>query len=472
MIDGSVGGSGQGQVAMQHQHNAYYPPGIGEQQHQQPPQQGLSSSSYPIPPGLNPAAAAAVAALSNLTHFAGRMDAAQRAMTGLQERQWHAKGGGYGPMMGPGPYHGLGLVHHGPGPMRQLDNRSPHRGGGRRGGSGPIRGGGRGKFDNRNSRSGSSFRGRGRGRGGGGPSRGSSSTSSLPEPSNTKDPDSTQEQAEQPSGTVKEEAAQVEKPAPNRRPPQAAWCDLCKVDCTSLEILEQHKNGKKHKKNLQKAGELKKGNETVSETQNEENNDKATGENLVPSEESNKLEPEQASENPRTENQFDNYRGTKRKMRGGGRGGKRVRTFEPSRPKVVIPLMCDLCNVKCDTREVFERHLAGKKHMSKLKRFEGHQAMYGPMVQALYPPNPIAQGYFGHQQGYYGPPPQGGYMPPPQAHQGVGYDAQFQQNPNPLGSEAQVGDNGNVDNTASVVDSGCGGDNVVLPGLDVQAKPV
>ncbi|KAK3224897.1 hypothetical protein Dsin_004759 [Dipteronia sinensis] len=48
------------------------------------------------------------------------------------------------------------------------------------------------------------------------------------------------------------------KVMPNRRPLQDAWCELCRVDCTSLEILEQHKNGKRHKKNLQKIEELRK----------------------------------------------------------------------------------------------------------------------------------------------------------------------------------------------------------------------
>ena len=70
---------------------------------------------YPVPPGLNPAAAAAVAALSQLTQFAGTMEAAEKAMA-------MARGGGYGPMVGPasgfGPYMGQGLMHHGQGPFR------------------------------------------------------------------------------------------------------------------------------------------------------------------------------------------------------------------------------------------------------------------------------------------------------------------------------------------------------------------
>ncbi|KAL0450486.1 UNVERIFIED_CONTAM: hypothetical protein Slati_1605000 [Sesamum latifolium] len=33
---------------------------------------------------------------------------------------------------------------------------------------------------------------------------------------------------------------------------QSAWCEVCKVDCNSKGVLDQHKLGKKHKKNLEK----------------------------------------------------------------------------------------------------------------------------------------------------------------------------------------------------------------------------
>jgi hypothetical protein len=72
----------------------------------------------------------------------------------------------------------------------------------------------------------------------------------------------------------------------------------------------------------------------------------------------------------------------------GGPEEKRAKTMDA--PKVAVPLICDLCNAKCDTQLVFERHLAGKKHAAKVKKYEGHQAMYGESgLQALYPPNPI-----------------------------------------------------------------------------------
>lgn len=387
--------------------------------------------------------------------------------------------------------------------------RSPYRGGGRRGG-GSFRGG-RGSFGPRHpfrGGGGPPFRGRGRGWGQGqGQGRGGSrrfasyaaSSSSHPESAADEDTELSEGEGE-PSGVLSVETGEAVvaaettpslvapgDSAPDWKPSQAAWCELCRVDCTSLEILEQHKNGKRHKKNLQRIEELKNANVTGTEISNEpvdesnfhpEESDDAEGEekqvkelpgeaianeNEIESEQKNVVEQtekpaEEHSEsqagNPRMEHSDNWRRGTKRRMRG-GRGGKRAKMFEaqrrpiePPKPKVVIPLICDLCNVKCDTQEVFDRHLSGKKHIAKLKRFEGHQAMFGPMgLQALYPPNPIAQTLLQpqshQQQGFYGPPssftPQAPPYMPLQAHQAAAPSAgavpQFQQNPLP-GSEA------------------------------------
>ncbi|KAK3039484.1 hypothetical protein RJ639_028066 [Escallonia herrerae] len=506
--------AGLGQA--QHQQNAYYPqqvgPGLGQGESRASPRFLAGHGS------LNPAAAAAVVALTQLTQFAGSMDAAERAMAGRHQ------GGGYGPGPVSGAFMGPGPMHYGQGPMRppvdstkmvkngnalaqkrQLRNvvnraavvefpyrwgdqvgQSPYRGGGRRGGGGPFRGGGRGSFGSRPPRGGGSgppFRGRGRGRGRGDPWRYSpygASSSSHPKPS-TGQVESTEEQTD-PSADNHGGDAQAEVPAAatNQQPIRVAWCELCRVDCTSLEILEQHKNGKRHKKNLQRLEELKSAYQHVAEIQNEVKGDNpevtesvqvgeekkqgaqpetlpteaVTDKNNVEAEQKNDKVEQRGEEQSNLQerkpwmNRFEYQRhGMKRKMRG-GRGGKLMKTprrpIEPPKPKVVIPLICDLCNVKCDTQEVFDRHLSGKKHISKLKRFEGHQAMYGPVgLQALYPPNPIAQTLFhpqGPQQGHYGPqgsyPPPGSYMHPQAVQAAAGTDSHFQQNPCPQVADA------------------------------------
>ncbi|KAG9452317.1 hypothetical protein H6P81_005221 [Aristolochia fimbriata] len=220
--------------------NAYYPPEHGV---------------YPVPHGLNPAAAAAVAALSELQHNMDAAERAERAMAvGMHERHhWPPRNGGYPPMGGPPP-----PFHHG-GPFRPPVGRPPYRSGSRRGG-GPYRGGGRNNYGPHPYKS-DSFRGRGRMTRGGGGRRFHPSGSAAPH----HEPDS-----EPPTGPASEESpvAQPQVPtAPSRRMPQVSWCELCMVDCNSLEILEQHLNGKRHKKNVQRLQEFEKHKKLMAELQ-------------------------------------------------------------------------------------------------------------------------------------------------------------------------------------------------------------
>lgn len=313
------------------------------------------------------------------------------------------------------------------------------------------------------------------------------SAESKAAPSAVEQGEAPQAQVTQPSvpapGQAPLSALALGQVAPIWLPPQIAWCELCRVDCTSLEILEQHKNGKRHKKNLQRVEELQKVRRPVPEIQNEQKpgptiqsdqkplpeiqneqkpvsgiqseqtplpesksevivqpehaqgvdeNKPPTAENLsteaVTAENKTEIEQQndsveqsakvELSEAPGRRPRMDCFdsrrRGMKQKMRGGWGGGKRMRTsegprrpVEPPKPKEAVLLICDLCNVKCETQAVFDCHLAGKKHLSRLKRFQGHQAFFGPVgLQALYPPNPSAQSAVfiaqGHPQAYYG----------------------------------------------------------------------
>lgn len=282
-------------------------------------------------------------------------------------------------------------------PMSQI-GQSAYRSGGRKGGR-PFRGGGRPV-------------GRGRGQAGG---------KHLPQHGAASNPAPSPSVPRQTPSTV---PGQVPG-APSWPPPRMAWCELCRVDCNTPEILEQHKNGKRHKRNLQTHAELQKninklmtGEENVQmanagkqlkEFQPEkvdESGEKPPAEQNLPPQAlignaSNESEPQKntvdSAEEPqrKSEDQFDpRGRRFKRKMRG-GRGGKYMRSnegsrrpVEPPKPKEVIPFICDLCNVKCESQVVFDSHLAGKKHLANVKRFHGHRALYGEAgLQALYPPN-------------------------------------------------------------------------------------
>ncbi|GMH22384.1 hypothetical protein Nepgr_024227 [Nepenthes gracilis] len=286
------------------------------------------------------------------------------------------------------PYYPHGVIN--PPPQSQhgyMPSGQPtFSGGGSRGGR-SLRGTGRGR---------GSFRGRGRGgdRGRPGPPRGASSLA----PTQPAGPPSVQGHA-----------------APVVPPPRMAWCELCRVECTTPEILEQHKNGKKHKKNMKVHEELQNLNKVLVSMQNPQilvsgsNPEVSQPENLVGPENTATATPSAATveNNPETipgkdtVDKPENNRGSFMwgRMRG-GRGGKWMRTHDGARRPVrlpkprVVPLVCELCNVKCDTQAVFDSHVAGKKHLSKAKRFEGHRAVFGGGVQALYPPIPNSESTF------------------------------------------------------------------------------
>ncbi|KAI3495059.1 hypothetical protein L1887_37190 [Cichorium endivia] len=138
------------------------------------------------------------------------------------------------------------------------------------------------------------------------------------------------------------------------KPRAMAWCELCRVDCNTLEVLENHRNGKKHKKNLKIQEDLQK---LAAKTQ----------ESQIP------LAPE--SEEQRN--------GLKRKAMDVER--KAVEAVA-KKQKEIVPFICELCHVKCESAPTFDSHLKGKKHVFNLQRFQEQQATLGQAaLQALYP---------------------------------------------------------------------------------------
>ncbi|RZB80121.1 uncharacterized protein LOC114376477 [Glycine soja] len=306
---------------------------------------------------------------------------------------------------------------------RELIGPSQYRGAGRRGGR-SFRGYGRGRFNH--------HRGRGRGRGGDGRQFSSHSSgatianvadapaadgaTSEMQPSSVSGPSSLHNPAQVPS-------------APLQAPPCKLWCEICKAECNTPEMMEQHKNGKRHKKNLlvheevqrrkalngQQGGNIStsQSNLTIQPEEVQESEEKRIPEENMGSEATadnhndgtelqnnvegvSEVQTEEPQEKPR-DNSAIQGRGFKRKMRG-GRGGKYMRSDDGSRksvetpkPKQVTSLICELCNVKCDSQVVYNSHLAGKKHLSNFKRVHGYQPLNGEAgIQPLHPPNIIA----------------------------------------------------------------------------------
>lgn len=39
----------------------------------------------------------------------------------------------------------------------------------------------------------------------------------------------------------------------------------------------------------------------------------------------------------------------------------------PNQTKLVQPVLCEVCNIQCDTKDVYEKHIMGKKHQKNLQ---------------------------------------------------------------------------------------------------------
>lgn len=217
----------------------------------------------------------------------------------------------------------------------------------------------------------------------------------------------------------------LKAPAPVLPPPKGVTCELCKVECNTLEVLQQHVNGKKHMKKLKVFEELQNLSKKVLSVQPEQApttelkpelvsqpdrvegsrsqqlhqeappsqeintestkvaGEKRKAEEVEPSEESGKMMRVDGPENSR--------RGPKHKLKGSK--GKKKKTkpskglVQASKPKEVTPLVCELCDVKCESVVVFQSHLAGKKHRLKAKCFLQGQETFGleqrPVIQAV-----------------------------------------------------------------------------------------
>ncbi|CAN4125886.1 unnamed protein product [Withania somnifera] len=222
-----------------------------------------------------------------------------------------------------------------------------------------------------------------------------------------------------PSSSVSGNSASVRPPPP----PRMAVCELCRVECNTPEVLEQHKNGKKHKKNLKAYEERQKLNKQMDgahghQTTNSEFKPRVSHQPAVegsgelplghlPSEIVTGDGQLQSQEKLAVIEDDGSITGKQKveetapvdHVQGEGRGVKRsLREWlkKPAvapKPEKMVPLICELCNVKCESVVVFQSHLAGKKHLSNVKDFQGQQAMVGqaalqalyPALQALYP---------------------------------------------------------------------------------------
>ncbi|CAA2996028.1 zinc finger RNA-binding protein-like [Olea europaea var. sylvestris] len=124
---------------------------------------------------------------------------------------------------------------------------------------------------------------------------------------------------------------------------QSAWCEVCKIECNSKDVLDQHKLGKKHKKNMEKLNGITSTFVAASSLigpQEKQNKEKATG---------------GQKGQKRTAHQTEDLETKRRKVLEGGAAADAVR-------------VCVFCNVVCNSEMVFSHHLAGQKHASMVKK--------------------------------------------------------------------------------------------------------
>lgn len=302
------------------------------------------------------------------------------------------------------PVHPPGVNPAEPNPLAQPNNlpigpSSQYRGGGgrsfRRGGRG------RGQFN----------RGRGRGVGGG---RHFPSHSSGPAISDVPGSSAAAGATYEVQGSASV-SAQVQT-APVQPQPRGVFCDICKIECNTSEVMQVHLQGKKHLKNVRlheakqrhnpingpqisqnPTSELNSTDQSVIAQESEDPTKSMTSEIAADNKDEMMLQnnvgetsdvPTEEPDGLRIENSGARDRGLKRKTRGAKGGRKQMRTTDGSVPEQHIAITCELCNVKCDTQRVYQAHITGKKHMKRAYGYQGpagvgNQALVGLGNQAL-----------------------------------------------------------------------------------------
>ncbi|KAF8042124.1 hypothetical protein BT93_A0663 [Corymbia citriodora subsp. variegata] len=130
---------------------------------------------------------------------------------------------------------------------------------------------------------------------------------------------------------------------------QSAYCGICNVNCNSKGMLDQHKLGKKHMKNLEK---LKEATDSVPTTSDGSHN-ALIGPPENPNQHSGVTE--QTVKKKAASEPVEDLETKRRRVVQGGAAADAVRT-------------CTVCNVVCNSATVFMHHLTGQKHAAMLKK--------------------------------------------------------------------------------------------------------
>jgi hypothetical protein len=132
---------------------------------------------------------------------------------------------------------------------------------------------------------------------------------------------------------------------------QPAPCEVCKIQCDTLEVLMIHKQGKKHKKNLEKLQDSITPKPILKPPSN------AMGPTMVPSTADNCVVP---AVQPK-----------KKKISSAATPAdlevKKRRVLEAGAAQGEVKI-CTVCNVVVNSQKVYEFHIAGQKHQTMIQK--------------------------------------------------------------------------------------------------------
>ncbi|PKU82025.1 zinc finger RNA-binding protein-like [Dendrobium catenatum] len=118
-------------------------------------------------------------------------------------------------------------------------------------------------------------------------------------------------------------------------------CEVCKIECNSQETLNTHKMGRKHKANLLKLQEKITPKPSTSKKNISAGQDQSTNVEAV-------KKPSSIKEDLKTK---------KDKVVQGGAAEEAI-------------MICALCDVVCNSKDVYDSHISGKKHLAMIKKQE------------------------------------------------------------------------------------------------------
>ncbi|WCJ25627.1 hypothetical protein M5689_007497 [Euphorbia peplus] len=130
---------------------------------------------------------------------------------------------------------------------------------------------------------------------------------------------------------------------------QSAYCEVCKVDCNSKDVLDNHKLGKKHKKNLEKLQVAAAGPSVSSVPVSQPPIGPKIDPNKTISTPSSILRAKKKAST------LENLETKRQKIVEGGAAQEAVR-------------VCAICNVVCNSEGVYQYHLSGKKHATMMRK--------------------------------------------------------------------------------------------------------